>query len=154
VVSRFHTTGDANLADPAGEFVVLRIDQPAANHNGGNLVFGPDGYLWVGTGDGGGANDRFGNGQNPQSLLGKMLRLDVTGDPSKPYAIPADNPWVKADRNGQDVRDEVWAVGLRNPWRYGFDRETGDCGSPMWARTSTRKSTGFQRMPVACPRAA
>ncbi len=90
------------------------------------LAFGPDGYLWIGTGDGGAANDRFGNGQNPATLLGKMLRIDVTSDGEDPYVIPADNPWVTADWNGQDVRDEVWAVGLRNPWRYSFDRQTGD----------------------------
>ena len=126
VISRFQITGDANVADPSSEFKVLGIDQPAPNHNGGDLVFGPDGYLWVGTGDGGGANDRFGNGQNPQTLLGKMLRLDVTSDPSKPYTIPPDNPWVNAQWNGQDIRAEIWAVGLRNPWRYGFDASTGD----------------------------
>jgi glucose/arabinose dehydrogenase len=126
VISRFRVTGDANLADPGSEFKVLGIDQPAANHNGGNLVFGPDGYLWVGTGDGGGAGDRFGNGQNPQTLLGKMLRLDVTTDPAKPYTIPLDNPWVTATWNGQAVRPEIWAVGLRNPWRYSFDGKTGD----------------------------
>jgi glucose/arabinose dehydrogenase len=126
VVSRFSVTGDVDLADPASEFQVLGIDQPAANHNGGNLVFGPDGYLWIGTGDGGGANDRYGNGQAPQTLLGKMLRLDVMSDPRQAYTIPPDNPWVNAEWNGQDVRDEIWAVGLRNPWRYSFDRETGD----------------------------
>ena len=126
VISRFRVTGDAGVADPASEFKVLGIDQPAANHNGGMLAFGPDGYLYIGTGDGGGANDRFGNGQNPQTLLGKMLRLDVISDPAKPYVVPPDNPWVSADWNGQDVRDEIWAVGLRNPWRYSFDRKTGD----------------------------
>ena len=126
VVSRFRTEADGDGADPAGEVRVLGIDQPAANHNGGMLAFGQDGYLYVGTGDGGGANDRFGNGQNPQTLLGKMLRLDVTSDPIKPYAIPPGNPWVDAQWNGQDVRDEIWAVGLRNPWRYSFDRSTGD----------------------------
>jgi len=126
VVSRFQVSGEADVADPASEFKVLGIDQPAPNHNGGGLLFGPDGHLWIGTGDGGAANDRFGNGQNPATLLGKMLRLDVTSDPAQPYLIPADNPWVAADWNGQDVADEVWAVGLRNPWRYSFDRATGD----------------------------
>lgn len=126
VVSRFQVSGEPDAADSASEFKVLGIDQPAANHNGGGLLFGPDGHLWIGTGDGGAANDRFGNGQNPATLLGKMLRLDVTSDPSQPYLIPADNPWMGADWNGQDVADEVWALGLRNPWRYSFDRATGD----------------------------
>jgi glucose/arabinose dehydrogenase len=127
VVARFNvSTADPNRADPASEFVVLTLDQPASNHNGGMVAFGPDGYLWIGTGDGGGAGDRFGHGQNPATLLGKMLRLDVTTDPSAPYLIPPDNPWVTADWNGQRVPGEVWAVGLRNPWRYSFDRATGD----------------------------
>ncbi len=126
IVSRFQVGAEPNVADATGEFKVLEIAQPAANHNGGMLAFGPDGYLWIGTGDGGAANDRFGNGQNPDSLLGKMLRLDVTGDPAQPYVVPPDNPWVTSDWNGQNVRDEVWAMGLRNPWRYSFDRLTGD----------------------------
>jgi glucose/arabinose dehydrogenase len=127
VVSRFTTPADTpDQADPGSEFVVLAFDQPAANHNGGMVTFGPDGYLWIGTGDGGGANDRFGNGQNPATFLGKLLRLDVTSDPTVPYAVPPDNPWVAADWNGQDVIDEAWALGLRNPWRFTFDRATGD----------------------------
>jgi len=126
VIARFRVTSDPNLADAGSEFRVLEIDQPAANHNGGHIAFGPDGYLWIGTGDGGGANDRYGNGQNADTLLGKMLRLDVTNDLAQPYAIPADNPWVDADWRGRDMRDEVWALGLRNPWRYTFDRSTGD----------------------------
>jgi glucose/arabinose dehydrogenase len=126
VISRFRVTSDPNVADPTSESKVLGIDQPAANHNGGMLAFGPDGYLWIGTGDGGGEYDRFHTGQNPQTLLGKMLRLDVTSDPSKPYMIPPDNPWVNAKWNAQDILPEIWAVGLRNPWRYSFDRGTGD----------------------------
>lgn len=126
VISRFSVTQNPDVADPRSEFPVLKLQQPAANHNGGMLLFGPDGYLWIGTGDGGAANDRFGNGQNPDTLLGKMLRLDVTSNPDVPYQIPPDNPWITADWNGADVRDEVWAVGLRNPWRYSFDRATGD----------------------------
>lgn len=126
VVSRFQVSSDPNRADAASEFSILEIAQPAPNHNGGMLAFGPDGYLWIGTGDGGAANDRFGNGQNPATLLGKMLRLDVTSDPAQPYVVPADNPWVTSGWNGQDVRDEVWAIGLRNPWRYSFDRHSGD----------------------------
>ena len=126
VIARFSVTGDPNLADPGSEFKILGLDQPAPNHNGGHLVFGPDGRLWIGTGDGGAANDRYGNGQNADTLLAKMLRLDVTNDLAQPYTVPADNPWVDADWAGRDVRDEVWALGLRNPWRYSFDRATGD----------------------------
>lgn len=128
VISRFAVGENPNRADPASEVLVLTIDQPAPNHNGGMLAFGPDGMLWIGTGDGGGAGDRLGNGQNPATLLGKMLRIDVSpaGSAAAPYTIPADNPWVTADWNGRDVRDEIWAIGLRNPWRYSFDRVTGD----------------------------
>ncbi len=127
VVERYTVSpAAANQADIASAFTVLTVAQPAANHNGGMLDFGPDGYLYIPLGDGGAANDRFGNGQNPAALLGKILRLDVTSDPAQPYLIPADNPFVNADWNGQDVRDEVWAIGLRNPWRTSFDRTTGD----------------------------
>jgi glucose/arabinose dehydrogenase len=120
VVARFSTGDDADRADPGSEVVILQQDQPAGNHNGGHLAFGPDGYLYVGLGDGGGAGDRYGNGQNGGTFLGSMLRLDVDG--GQPYGIPADNPFVG---NGS-VRDEIWAIGLRNPWRYSFDRLTGD----------------------------
>jgi glucose/arabinose dehydrogenase len=127
VVARFQViTDNADQADPASEFAVLQIEQPASNHNGGMIAFGPDGYLYIGMGDGGGSGDRYGHGQNPETLLGKMLRIDVTSDPAQPYVIPADNPWVAQDWNGVDVRDEIWAVGLRNPWRFSFDRTTGD----------------------------
>lgn len=127
VIARYQVSAaDANVADPDSAFVILQIEQPASNHNGGMLAFGPDGYLYVGMGDGGGGGDRYGNGQNPATLLGKLLRLDVMSNPEQPYTIPADNPWVTADWNGEDMRDEVWALGLRNPWRFSFDRATGD----------------------------
>ncbi len=120
VVSRFQVPAGAERADPDSEEVFLRIPQPAANHNGGMIAFGPDGALYIGTGDGGAANDRFRNGQNRNALLGKLLRIRVDGAP--PYAIPPDNPFV-----GQpDTRPEIWALGLRNPWRFSFDRATGD----------------------------
>lgn len=127
IVERYTVAGDnPHRGDAQSAFTVLTVAQPASNHNAGMLDFGPDGYLYVPLGDGGAANDRFGNGQNPQALLGKILRLDVTTDPTQPYLIPPDNPFVAADWNGQDVRDEIWAIGLRNPWRTSFDRVTGD----------------------------
>lgn len=137
VVASFQTSDDPDLADPLSASTVLTISQPAPNHNGGMIAFGPDGMLWIGMGDGGAANDRFGNGQNPAALLGKLLRVDVTSDPSRAYTIPTDNPWLAADWNGQDMRDEVWALGLRNPWRFSFDRQTGDLwladvGQNLW----------------------
>jgi glucose/arabinose dehydrogenase len=120
-VVRYTTLADnPNVGDPASAELLLEIQQPAGNHNGGNLVFGPDGYLWIGTGDGGAADDRYGNGQNYNALLGSMLRLDVSGDTG--YTIPADNPFA----GGDDGAPAIWAKGLRNPWRYSFDRVTGD----------------------------
>ena len=111
-ISRFQANGDQ--ADAASEKILLIVKQPYQNHNGGAVAFGPDGYLYLGLGDGGLAGDPHKNGQNTASLLGKILRIDVNnGDP---YAIPADNPFG----------NEVWAYGLRNPWRISFDRVTGD----------------------------
>lgn len=119
---------DANRADPNFAKEILGIAQPASNHNGGWIGFGPDGYLYIATGDGGGANDQFGNGQNPNSLLAKILRIDV--DNGDPYAIPPGNPWA----NGGGV-PEAFVWGLRNPWRASFDRDTlyiGDVGQGQW----------------------
>jgi len=122
-VVRFRGAAGSDTADVGGAQLILRIDQPAANHNGGHLAFGPDGFLYIGMGDGGGAGDQFNNGQNPGTLLGKMLRIDIDRTSgSTPYAIPAGNPFA-----GQaGWRPEIWAFGLRNPWRYQFDRATGD----------------------------
>lgn len=121
-VSRFQVTDDANVADPDSEQIVLSIDQPYTNHNGGQLAFGPDSYLYIGMGDGGSGGDPQDNGQSLDRLLGKLLRIDVeTGDPLT-YTIPAGNPFI-AD---PDARGEIWAYGLRNPWRFSFDRQTGD----------------------------
>jgi len=114
VIARFQVTSDPNLADPASETQLLGIDQPFPNHNGGVLAFGPDGYLYAGLGDGGSQGDPNGNAQNTDVLLGKILRLDV--DSADPYTVPADNPFG----------NEVWAYGFRNPWRFSFDRATGD----------------------------
>ena len=116
------SAADPNLADPNSAELVIEIDQPYSNHNGGQLQFGPDGYLYIGMGDGGGGGDPDENAQDPQELLGKMLRLNVeSGDPAT-YTIPADNPYV----GNPDVLDEIWAFGVRNPWRFTFDRATGD----------------------------
>lgn len=120
VVAEYRVSDDPNRADPSSERVLLYIEQPAANHNGGQLQFGPDGYLYIGMGDGGNAGDPWGNAQNLGVLLGKMLRIDV--DAGAPYGIPADNPFL--DKAG--ARPEIWAYGLRNPWRFSFDRATGD----------------------------
>ncbi len=123
VVARLHVSSDLNVVDVSSAVTLLTVDQPEANHNGGQLAFGPDGYLYIGLGDGGGAGDRHGehgNGQNGAVLLGKILRIDVDG--KAPYAIPPDNPFV----GKAGMRPEIWALGVRNPWRFSFDRATGD----------------------------
>ncbi|NDJ34173.1 MAG: glucose dehydrogenase [Chloroflexi bacterium] len=118
VIARY--TSDGTTADPASETVLLSVAQPASNHNGGQLAFGPEGYLYIGLGDGGAQDDQFDNGQNPNTLLGTVLRIDV--DSGEPYGIPPDNPFV----DDPDARPEVWAFGLRNPWRFSFDRATDE----------------------------
>lgn len=137
-VSEFRVAADdPDRADPDSERVILEVDQPQANHNGGSIAFGPDGYLYIPLGDGGGANDvgrghlPGGNGQNLGTLLGKILRIDIDG--GKPYGIPADNPFV-----GREGRDEIYAYGLRNPWRMTFDAGgehrlfAADAGQYLW----------------------
>jgi glucose/arabinose dehydrogenase len=120
VISRFTVSEtNPNQADPGSEKELLYVDQPYANHNGGVLAFGPDGYLYAGLGDGGSAGDPRGNGQSLNTLLGKILRIDVDG--GDPYAIPSDNPFAQGGG-----KPEIWAYGLRNPWRFSFDRQTGD----------------------------
>lgn len=110
------------VADPASRREVLSVEQPYSNHNGGNLVFGPDGYLYIGLGDGGSGGDPHDNAQSLSTLLGKMLRISPRPSGDAPYTVPSDNPFV----GEPDARPEIWAYGLRNPWRYSFDRETGD----------------------------
>lgn len=162
VISRFRVTANLDVADPSSEQVLLSIQQPEANHNGGQLQFGPDGFLYIGMGDGGGAGDRHGsvgNAQNPGVLLGKMLRINVEPEPrmsgwialllesilgflplvgndSAPpvtYTVPSTNPFVGKTA----YRAEIWATGVRNPWRFSFDRQTrdlyiADVGQGQW----------------------
>ncbi len=130
-VARFRADASGSTATPNSENIVIEIAQPWSNHNGGQVAFGPDGMLYIAMGDGGSAGDPQGNGQNLGALLGKILRLDVS---KRPYAIPADNPF-RGDTHGW--KEEVWAYGLRNPWRFSFDREsgelwTGDVGQVTW----------------------
>ena len=133
VVSRFTLAADQSRVDPDSELVILEVGQPYANHNGGQIAFGPDGHLYIGLGDGGSAGDPLGSGQDTSTLLGSILRIDVSqATPERPYAIPSDNPFASGGGRG-----EIWAYGLRNPWRFSFDRATGelwtgDVGQNRW----------------------
>jgi glucose/arabinose dehydrogenase len=124
VIARYHvTSNNSNQADLASEFILLTIPQPFPNHKGGQIAFGPDGYLYIAMGDGGNEGDPLGNGQNRSTLLGKILRIDVN-NPSvgKSYTVPADNPFVG---NTAGYREEICAWGFRNPWRFSFDSGSG-----------------------------
>jgi glucose/arabinose dehydrogenase len=127
VVSRFKVSEtDANMVDESSETILLEITQPDTNHNGGQLAFGPDGFLYIASGDGGGTGDPDGNAQNLETLLGKILRIDVNNqDEGLNYAIPTDNPFV----GNENARGEIYAYGLRNPWRFSFDNQT----NTIWA---------------------
>ena len=124
VIARYQVSADPDRADRDSERVLIGIDQPFSNHNGGQVAFGPDGYLYIGMGDGGSGGDPLGNAQNDDVLLGKLLRMNVRvpSDSTALYTVPPDNP--HADRG--DRLGLIWAKGLRNPWRFGFDRATGD----------------------------
>jgi len=135
---------DPNVADPESARVIMQIEQPWANHNGGELAFGPDGYLYIGSGDGGWEGDPLGAGQDLSTLLGKLLRIDVDNEDERPYAIPATNPYTQTTQLVElfgipeqvfadihvNARPEIWAYGLRNPWKFQFDPETGDLWLP------------------------
>ena len=145
VISRFRVSkDDPNKADPDFEEEILRIPQPYWNHNGGRICFGPDGYLYIGLGDGGSGNDPHGNGQNLKTWLGSILRIDVDRkDGGRGYAIPADNPFV--GRKG--AKPEIYAYGIRNAWGMGFDQETGllwaaDVGQKLWEEINIIRKGG------------
>jgi glucose/arabinose dehydrogenase len=132
VIERYHAMPSSDVADASSASLVLGFNQPFANHNGGMLAFGPDGMLWIGTGDGGSGGDPQNNGQTLTTLLGKMLRIDVNVA-GAPYGIPPSNPFATLSTN----RREIWGWGLRNPWRYSFDRADGtlyvaDVGQGTW----------------------
>lgn len=141
VVAEYTVSADADVANTTGK-ILLTIGQPESNHNGGMLAFGPDGYLYIGTGDGGGSGDQHGatgNGQDLNTHLGKLLRIDI--DSGAPYAIPSDNPYA----SGGGLA-EIWAYGLRNPWRFSFDRMTGDLyiadvGQDKWGEVNVLPGT-------------
>jgi len=132
LIVRYQVSANPDIANPNSATVLMRIEQDYGNHNGGNILFGPDGYLYIGMGDGGSGNDPYHRGQDMTQLLGKMLRIDVDGTlhqsdeacglEAANYGIPNDNPFVGSNNNC----DEIWASGLRNPWRWSFDRITGD----------------------------
>jgi glucose/arabinose dehydrogenase len=145
-VVEYKVSADANVADETKARLIIEIDQPYANHNGGMIMFGPDGYLLFGLGDGGGGGDPDENGQNTNTLLGSLLRIGVDGDDfpgnaNRNYTIPADNPFV-----GTSGADEIWAYGLRNPWRFSIDEGTdllyiGDVGQGAWEEVNINART-------------
>ena len=146
VVAEYRAPPGADTADPESRRVLFQIAHPRSNHNGGQLQFRPDGFLYVGTGDGGGGGDPQGTGQRLDTLLGKLLRVDPSASGPAPYTVPADNPFV--GRAG--ARPEIWAYGLRNPWRFSFDRETGDLsiadvGQRAWEEIDFARAPGRGR---------
>ena len=139
-ISRFRLLKNGDALDPGSEQIILQVDQPYSNHNGGNIQFGPDGYLYIGLGDGGAGGDPHANGQNTNTLLGALLRIDIR---AHPYGIPSDNPFA----NGHNGRPEIYAWGLRNPWRWSFDRKThtlwlADVGQNAWEEVNRITQAG------------
>ncbi len=145
VISRFNRMKDnPKKIDPASEMKLLEVPQPAWNHNGGTIEFGPDGYLYIALGDGGGGNDMFKNGQKLSTLMGSILRIDVDNqDDGKNYSIPKDNPFIDTE----NARPEIWAYGLRNVWRFSFDPVSknlwaADVGQDLWEEVNIIKRGG------------
>ena len=142
IARHFLTPGNPDVANANREEILLTVEQPFASHNAGLIAFGPDGYLYVSLGDGGSGNDFLDNGQNTDSLLGKMLRIDVESG-AFPYAVPSDNPFVGLGGH----REEIWALGFRNPWRFSFDRDSGDLyiadvGHNGWEEVNVQPASG------------
>lgn len=121
VIARYLVSGDPNVALATADQIIITVAQPFENHNGGMIAFGPDNFLYIGLGDGGSGGDPDNRAQNPVELLGKLLRIDVSQTAPVPYGIPSDNPFVNVAG-----ADEIWSIGLRNPWRFSFDRQTSD----------------------------
>ncbi|PWB69929.1 MAG: hypothetical protein C3F07_18190 [Anaerolineales bacterium] len=151
VIARYQVSTNPDVADNTSAFTILTISQPFENHNGGQLKFGPDGYLYIGMGDGGSGGDPQNRAQSPSSLLGKILRIDVNN--GSPYGIPVSNPFI----SNPNVDDEIWAFGLRNPWRFSFDRLTGDLfvadvGQNSWEEVNYQpaSSTGGENYGWSC----
>lgn len=149
IISRFKiNSSDTNKANKTSEKILLEIAQPADNHNGGQIAFGPDGYLYIALGDGGGAGDTYGNAQNKTTLLGSILRIDVNS--GEPYTVPEDNPFYG---NAEGYKEEIYAYGLRNPWRFSFDNETGllwaaDVGQNAWEEINIIQNGGNYGWPI------
>ena len=147
VVARYTVSAkDPNVADPDSAYTILTQAQPFPNHNGGQVAFGPDGYLYIALGDGGSGGDPQENGQNLQTWLGKILRVDINsdgfpGDPDRNYAVPPDNPFV----GNPNALDEIWAYGVRNPWRFTFDRRQVIFSSPTWVKIPGKRSTSSRQ---------